>query len=146
MPKVYLCSFATNDLKHSVKRFKNQASELNFYEGIKIFGPKDLSFKKKKQIKELSNKKYNTKNPYGFCSWKPEIILNYLHEIPYDSILQYSDIGNHLNLKGINRLKEYINFANKKNILTFKYKKPDFSSNNLEFQTLYEYEFTKAGE
>lgn len=142
--KVYLCSFATNDLRYSIKRFKKQASELNFYEDIKIFSPKDLSFKKKEQINELYKKKDNTKNPYGFCSWKPEIILKYLDEIPNDCILQYSDIGNHLNLKGLNRLKEYAAIASQKNILTFQYNEPEFNSSNLEFQIYYEYEYTKT--
>ena len=133
MTNLYLCSFASPDLKSSVKRFINQADEMSLYKKVKIFGWNDLSLDKKKQI-EIFFKK-NNKRLFGYACWKPEIILKYLEEIPENSILQYSDIGCHLNKKGLNRLKEYIEITNQKNILAFQYKKPDFKiNNNLKYQ------------
>ena len=41
--KIYLCTFASSDLDRSVKRFKKQANELNVYEKINIYRPKNLS-------------------------------------------------------------------------------------------------------
>ena len=41
--KIYLCSFASDDLDLSVQRFKKQADNLNIYSQIKIFRPKDLN-------------------------------------------------------------------------------------------------------
>ena len=141
--KVYLCSFASPDLKLSVNRFNKQSHELKFYEEIKIFGWKDLSSEKKKQIKSIFNK--GQKRLFGFASWKPEIIASYLNKIPKNSILQYSDIGCHFNPNGIKKLKEYIQIVDKKNILAFKYSNPNFDiKKNYKFQIYYENEYTKA--
>ena len=143
MTNVFLCSFASPDLNLSVRRFKKQSKELNFYKGIKIFGWKNLSYEKQKQISLFFQK--GEKRLYGYSSWKPEIILSYLNEIPKDSILQYSDIGCHFNHKGIKRLNDYIQIANKNNMLSFKYNKPDFNlKENFKFQIYYEYQYTKA--
>ena len=53
--KVYLCAFASPDLNLSVKRFVNQALDLNIYKDIKIFRTKDLSKRLNEKIKELIN-------------------------------------------------------------------------------------------
>ena len=50
--KVYLCSFASNDLNLSVKRFIKQANQLNFYEDIKVYKPQDFSIKLRNRIKD----------------------------------------------------------------------------------------------
>ena len=47
--KVYLCGFASPDLNLSVKRFITQATNLNFYQEINVFRPKDFSEKLKKR-------------------------------------------------------------------------------------------------
>ena len=143
MINAYLCSFASPDLNLSVKRFKNQSEKLNFYNGIKVFGLKDLSSEKQKQLSLFFKK--GQKRLYGYSCWKPEIILKYLNEIPPESILQYSDIGCHFNFRGIKRLSDYIQITNKNNILSFKYNKPDFNfKENFKFQIYYEYQYTKA--
>ena len=51
--KVYLCSFASPDLDLSVKRFINQALDLNFYEDIKVFRKKDLTNNNQERIHHL---------------------------------------------------------------------------------------------
>ena len=143
MTNVFLCSFASPDLNLSVKRFKKQSKELNFYKGIKIFGLKDLGSAKQKQISAFFQQ--GQKRLYGFACWKPEIILSYLDVIPQNSILQYSDIGCHFNYKGIKRLNDYIQIADKNNILSFKYNKPNFGlKKKFKFQIYYEYQYTKA--
>ncbi len=139
---LYLCSFASPDLKISKKRFIKQAQEMNLYKKIKIYGPEDLSFKKKKQIKRLF--KNGNKRLFGYGCWKAEVIKSFLKKIPKNSILQYSDIGCHLNTKGLKRLKYYTNLSDKKNIITFKYKLPKFRKNHdFKYQKYYEYEYTK---
>lgn len=143
MPKVYLCSFASPDLRLSVNRFTRQSYELNFYDEIKVFGWKDLGPEKQEQIKSIFNK--GQKRLFGFASWKPEIILSYLNKIPENSILQYSDIGCHFNINGKERLREYIEITDKKNILAFKYSDPNFDiKNKYKFQIYCENQYTKA--
>jgi len=143
MNKLFLCSFASPDLKRSVIRFENQAKNMKIYEKIKVFGYNDLSADKKNQINNFF--KIKQKRLYGYGSWKAFIIRTFLDQVPENSILQYSDIGCHLNLRGITRLKEYVQLCNEKSILTFQYKKPDFKNfYKFNFQEYYEYQYTKG--
>ncbi len=141
MSKLYLCSFASPDLNASKIRFIKQSNTMNFYNDVKIYGFKDLSDQKKIQIEKLM--KYR-KRLFGYASWKPEIILDYLDRIPEDAILQYSDIGCHLNKNGIERLKYYQHITEKENILGFQYFKPNFTyKKKLRYQIYYENLYTK---
>ncbi len=140
MSDLYLCSFASPDLKRSVNRFKQQSKEMNVYKDIKVYGLKDLSKEKKKQIQS-----FKIKRLYGYASWKPEIILNFIEKIPENSILQYSDIGCHFNTNGSERLKEYMEISKKEGILGFQYKMPNFKlKKKLKFQIYLENEYTKS--
>tara|TARA_B110001454_G_C12665371_1_gene411333 strand:- start:57 stop:926 length:870 start_codon:yes stop_codon:yes gene_type:complete len=143
--KVYLCSFASHDLNLSVNRFISQAKKMNFYEDIKVFRPSDFSNELKKRIKELF--KQGGKNRYyGFDTWRPEIIKKYIKNLPEDSVLHYSDIGNHLNKNGVQRLNEYLSMTEKFNMTVFEYGDvaPQFKSYNYKFQKYMEYQYTKG--
>ena len=142
--EVYLCSFASPDLDLSVKRFINQASDLNFYKDIKVFRKKDLSDKMQGRISDLF--KIGKKRLYGYAVWKPDIIINYLNSLPDNSLLQYSDIGCHFNKDGINRLNYYISMTDENKMLAFEYSNPpkEIIKFNYQFQKYKEYEFTKG--
>jgi hypothetical protein len=143
LSKVYLCSFASPDLKLSVNRFIKQSHELKFYDEVKVFDWKDLSLEKQKQMQSIFNK--GQKRLYGYGSWKAEIILTYLEKIPKNSILQYSDIGCVFNPNGRGKLKEYIQITDKVNLLAFKYSDPKFDiKDKYKFQIYYENQYTKA--
>ena len=143
--KVYLCSFASPDLNLSVKRFLTQAKDMEFYEEIKVFGPDDFSGILKERIKKLF-KKGGRNRYYGFDTWRPEIIQKYIKNLPENSILHYSDIGNHLNKNGINRLKEYVSLTEDLNMIVFEYGDVSerFKHLNYKFQKYMEYHFTKG--
>ena len=142
--KIYLCSFASSDLDRSVKRFKKQANELNVYEKINIYRPKNLSNELKEKVNKLL--KIGKKRLYAYAIWKPDIILDNLNKIPDNSILHYADIGCHFNLKGIDRLKEYFTITDKHSMLTFEYSRPKekFGLMDYKFQQYPEYKYTKA--
>jgi len=141
MSDIHLCSFASPDLNPSVKRFIDQSQKMEIYASVKIFGYKDLTKKKKNQINKFLE---NKKRLFGYACWKPDIILSCLNKIPKNSILQYSDIGCHLNKKGIKRLIKYKNLTIKKNILAFQYYLPKYQKNKkLKYQIYYEKQFTK---
>ena len=143
MKKVYLCSFASSDLKLSVNRFVQQSKALDFYKEIKVFGWADLSKSKQEQVNSFFKK--GQKRLFGYASWKPEIILSYLNEIPENSILQYSDIGCFFNSKGIKRLNDYIKIVEENDVLVFKYNEPNFNhKKHFKFQIYYEFQYTKA--
>ena len=143
--KVYLCAFASSDLDLSVKRFINQAKSLEFYQDVKVFRPKDLSKELKERISELF-KKGGKNRYYGYDVWRPEILNNYLNSLPENSILQYSDIGCHLNKNGIGRLKDYVSMTKKNNMTVFEYGNPpkEMEKFNYHFQKYMEYEYTKG--
>ena len=142
MNNLYLCSFASPDLNISKRRFINQSKEIDIYKETKVFNFQDLSEKKREQINKFFKEK--KKRLFGYACWKPEIILNYLKDIPEDSILQYSDIGCHLNKNGINRLKDYLEITNNNDVLAFQYKKPNFRDyKDLNYQVYFEKEYTK---
>ena len=143
MTNLFLCSFASPDLEISVKRFVNQSKKISLYKNVKVFGYRDLTLNKKQQIDSFLRKK--NKRLFGYACWKPEIILKNLETIPEGSILQYSDIGCHLNENGLERLNYYLNIVNKNEILAFQYKKPNFNiKQKLKYQIYYENEYTKS--
>ena len=142
MNKIYLCSFASPDLERSKIRFINQAKEIEIYKDVKVYGYNDLVINKKKQINDFL--KSNNKRLFGYACWKAFIISDFLKSLPENSIIQYSDIGCHINKFGKKRLIEYINICNQNNFLVFQYKLPDFTDEyNFKFQRYYEYQYTK---
>ena len=51
--KIILLSFASDDLKKSINRFKRQAEETNFYDEIRIITYNDLDTNFKQVLKNL---------------------------------------------------------------------------------------------
>jgi len=145
MLETYLCSFASPSLNLSANRFLSEAKKLELYKKIKIFGKKDLSDEIKLRIQNFKYPIINMRL-YGYACWKPYVVKKFFEQIPNNSILQYTDIGCHLNIKGVERLKEYIEICDKKNVLVFQYRNPDWKHkfNQLKFQKYYEYEYNKA--
>lgn len=142
--KIYLCSFASNDLNKSVERFTKQAEKMGVYEDIKIFRPSDLDHTIFDRIQNIIKLKGHYL--YGHAIWKPHIVNKYMQTISKNSIIHYSDIGCHLNYKGIKRFSEYIKLTKKNNMLTFGYSSApsEFKNYNYNFQVYNEYHFTKT--
>ena len=138
---IFLCSFASDDLKLSKRRFINQATKFYNFKNINIYSPKDLTNNFKNTIqKNLSDEN----RAYGYGIWKPYIVLDFFDKIPNDSILQYADIGCHFNHKGLIKFFNYIRRAKKYNSLTFEYDgKFKTKDKKLVFQNYYEYEYSK---
>ena len=139
---IFLCSFASPDLFISKRRFLNQAKSMNFYKAIKVYSFNDLLEDTKKKIDKYLILK--ERRGYGFWIWKPEIILDALINIPDGSILQYSDLGCHINSGGLERLKEYMNICTKKNMITFQYFEPKNKKKDLIYPDNIEYKYTKS--
>jgi len=143
--KVYLCSFASNDLNSSVKRFIKQAHQMDFYDDIKVYKPQDFSKKLRIRIRNLF--KVGGKNRYyGYDVWRPEIINDFLNKIPENSILHYSDIGSHINYRGKWRLKDYVENTQKNEMSVFEYGEPpkEIFRKEYKYQKYFEYEHTKC--
>jgi hypothetical protein len=143
LTKTFLCSFASPDLILSKIRFRYQAKRLKFYKDIKIFSKSDLSLKTKLIIKNKIDN--NDRTGYGYWIWKPEIILNYIYQIPDNAILHYADIGCCF-YPGKNKIKKfyyYQQIAEKNGFVAFQFKRPKTKKKNIEYPIIYEREYTK---
>ena len=144
--KKYLIAFASPDLQISASRFYDQAKKLNFYDEICIFGIDDLNLSYKTKILNLIKQK-NKLRGYGYWYWKPLIIKQLLKKVKENDIINYVDIGCHINLNGINILKFYIKKLknSKKGILGFQYYAlKNYNNKNYEFPIPLEHKYTKA--
>ena len=123
MKKVFL-SFADSALRPSAKRILQQAKKLEVYDRIIVADEHDLekSFRKKFKSKLVAGSR-----GYGYWAWKPQIILQTLRKMENGDVLQYTDVGCHLNPKGNWRLLEYFSLTDKSNsgILAFQAKAPE---------------------
>ena len=140
--KINLCSFASPDLKRSANRITKQAQNINLYKKIKIYSVNDLKDKEKKFLKQLLGK--GNIRGYGYWFWKPLIIKNFLLSLKEGEILNYVDVGSHINLDGYERLNYYIDLVkrSKKGILAFQFNK--LKKKRFIFPKRYEYMYTKS--
>jgi hypothetical protein len=122
MKRVFL-SFADSRMRPSANRIKKQAMALGVYDRIIVANESclDVNFREKFKTQLV----FGTIG-YGYWVWKPQIILQTLREMDDGEILQYSDVGCHLNKNGKRRLLEYYNLAenSKTGILAFQAKPP----------------------
>ena len=140
--KINLCSFASPDLRRSAERIIKQAKDIKIYKKIKIYSVNDLKDKEKKFLEDLLKK--GKIRGYGYWFWKPLIIKNFLLSLKKDEILNYVDVGSHINLDGYDRLKYYIDLVkkSKKGILAFQFN--ELKKKNFIFPERYEYMYTKS--
>ena len=140
--KIYLCSFSSPGLEKSNERFLREAKKIRIYKKIKIYGYDDLDLLTKKNINYHLNQ--NNFKGYGYYCWKPFIIYNFIKKVPRNAIIQYLDIGFHINPNGIHRLEQYIDLCKKKKFINFIYKKLKINSlKNFKQQLYFENQYTK---
>ena len=139
---IFLCSFASDDLNLSKKRFILQATHFYQKKNIKIYEPKNIKLKLKKKINDNLTKENRA---FGYGIWKPLIVLDFFDRSPNNSIIQYADVGCHFNTKGLKRFKEYIEITRKYGSLVFNYDGDILKKKNvhLKFQKYFEYQYSK---
>lgn len=103
----YLCGFADKRLKASIKRFAKQAKQMEIYKKIYLYTEDNLD----KNFVAHFKDKFHLRG-FGYWAWKPQIILQTLQKLNDGDLLQYTDIGCHLNKNGIKKLNEYFDIAN----------------------------------
>jgi hypothetical protein len=74
----------------------------------------DPDFKKKMEARLVKGSR-----GFGYWCWRPQVVLQALRQMSDGEILLYCDVGCHLNLKGLPRLREYLSMADKYEILAF---------------------------
>ncbi len=104
----YFCAFADSNLRISSKRIKKQADRMKIYDGIYIFDERKLD---SNFIEKFKDTLILGTRGYGYWSWKPQVILQAFDFMNEGDVLQYTDIGCHLNPKGRPRLVDYFNIT-----------------------------------
>jgi hypothetical protein len=122
--KKYLVTFGDSRLYRSLNRFKKQAEAMKFYDSIYCFNETNLD---RDFIKTFKEHLIPGSRGFGYWSWKPQIVLQVLRKMDNGDILQYTDVGCHLNPKGVARLNDYFKLADKspRGILSFQAKIPE---------------------
>lgn len=143
--KILLISFATPDLVRSISRFKKQAIEAQYYDEVHIVTPDYLQVNQKKKINKLISD--GKKKGYAYWYWKPLILLEIFKRMKDGDIVQYMDIGFHINKNASGIFDKYLNLIKNKKIwlLAFQYK-PLKNKMNSEFYfpEREEFKYTKA--
>tara|TARA_B100001057_G_scaffold408461_1_gene422729 strand:+ start:576 stop:1445 length:870 start_codon:yes stop_codon:yes gene_type:complete len=142
--KIILFSFASLDLARSADRLMAQANSSNYYDEVKILSPKDFDESMKKKFTEIIyNRQYRG---YGYWFWKPFFLKKIMNEINTNDIINYVDIGCHLQNRN-SRFNEYLDLLvdTDKWILPFQYyyKKEDFDE-GISFPDREEFKYTKG--
>lgn len=89
----YFVSFADKRLITSLKRINKEAEEATIYDKIYCWDERDLD---REFWMKYSDFCKNNRG-FGYGIWKPKIILQVLEEMCDGDILQYSDVGCHIN-------------------------------------------------
>jgi len=100
----HLVAFADSRMRRSLARLKKQAISMNVFTNIDLFTQNDLPLGFKERFKD---KLIHGSRLFGYCCWKPEVILMSLEKIRFEDCLLYVDVGCHLNIHGKKRLSEY---------------------------------------
>lgn len=128
--KIHLISFASSNLSRTLERIRNEAIESNFFDVIQTFTELDIpEFMDRHKDFIISNGR-----GYGYWLWKSYITKKYLSTLEDNDILIYLDAGFKINIKGENRLKEYINMC-----INSEFKNVSFQYNQYK-----EYQYTKS--
>tara|TARA_B100001063_G_scaffold245337_1_gene280741 strand:+ start:3748 stop:4617 length:870 start_codon:yes stop_codon:yes gene_type:complete len=142
---IILLSFATSDLKRSIKRFSLQAQNSNYYDQIKIITQKKLSDHNKEKIDKLLSQGKN--RGYCYWYWKPLLLLETFNQVKDGDIIHYLDIGFHINKNSYNYFHNYLDFLIKsdKSLLAFQYfPLKNKNSDGINFPKREEFKYTKA--
>jgi hypothetical protein len=110
--KVHFLAFADSKYNATKERIRQEAKDSNFFDIITIYGEYDLP-------ENIRN--YCNQNPrgYGFWSWKPFIVGQYLSQIEMGDILVYCDIGCIINPLGVDRFNQYLNVLETQEMVVF---------------------------
>lgn len=127
--KTFFLSFADTSLTPSLKRIKDQANQMQVFDNILIYNEKNIPNYIKKRI-QFVIKQTESKRGYGYWCWKPALI-NFIikNEMSDGDLLLYCDAGCDLNPRNRQKLIEYLELTEKKEIIVPQFSNKDYSDN-----------------
>ena len=108
---IHLITYGDNNFKLSKKRLLQEATNTGWFDTVTAYNPDDLDKDFKEDFKDI----LKNKRGGGYWIWKPYIIKKKLEEINEGDILIYLDAGCSINIKGKDRLNDYIELLNNSN-------------------------------
>lgn len=105
MAKKYFISFSGGEAyRQSGKRIRKEAEALSIFDGVKVYGKRDLPKSITNSLLALCPR------GFGYWLWKPWIILDKLQKVNYGDIVVYTDCGCELhdNPKGWSDMFEHL--------------------------------------
>lgn len=138
---LHVVTFATSDLKNSVRRLRLQAEM--FSNIVKFTAYDEEALTANSAILKIID---DHNRGFGLWSWKPYIIQKALENLEYGEKLLYIDVGCELNVAGIENLELYLSeLDNTKGILPFRAVPPeaDILEPGYVYDSLIEEKWTK---
>ena len=125
----YFLTFANTQYMNT-DRIANQVKELNLFDSILQFNETHIP----EYIRKHNHFIQSNVPGFGRWIWKPKIILDTLLTMSYGDVLVYSDAGMHVNINGKDRLLEYFDKLQTKDVVVFstnyEYKAKSFVKND----------------
>lgn len=117
MNDLWFVTFGDTRLSEARNRIRRQAQKMGvFGDRIRICSTDDLDADFRDRLRDQLLP--GTKG-FGYWSWKPQVILQTMREMPEGDVLLYCDLGCHFNVKGLKRLEEYRMLAIDHGIVAF---------------------------
>lgn len=120
-----LLTFADVRMQRSFSRVRAQAEKMKVYDQIITASEIDLEPNFRDEFSSVLKARVRG---FGYWCWKPQIILQTLIKMNEGDLLQYMDVGCHLNYGGRLRLIEYFNLVgeSENGVIGFSFKPPEF--------------------
>tara|TARA_B100000900_G_C20602448_1_gene726288 strand:- start:3783 stop:4685 length:903 start_codon:yes stop_codon:yes gene_type:complete len=116
-PDLYFISYGSREYSVQRRRIKYQAKKFNLFKKVIIYKKNNLPIEFQTRFKNILKNKQGD----GFWIWKSCIVLETFKLMKDGDVLIYVDSGSTLNVKGLDRFKEYIELfkASKESIFLF---------------------------
>jgi hypothetical protein len=117
-------TFANSALERSLERITKEAEAIGVYDRIVALDERDLNADFRTAFASKLSPKVRG---FGYWSWKPQVILQTLAEMNEGDILQYADVGFHINPGGVKRLNDYFQMVenSESGVLGFQGRRPE---------------------
>lgn len=123
--KISLLAFGDSRMVDARRRLEKQAEAMGVYDRMDIYDENGLG----KEFRERFAKilVFGTRG-YGYWCWKPYLVKTALESAEYGDIVNYVDMGCHLNPAGIARFREYVDMTlnHPSGMLVFRKNEPEY--------------------
>jgi len=127
----HFITFADRRLRKSLSRIKNQAAQIGVFDTINAFTEEDLP---NWHLEKFSSVLKPEVRGFGYWTWKPVIIKQFMSSVANGDCLLYVDVGCHINQHGRRRLVQYFELLDQSTtgVIAFQSNPPNSSNSTLK--------------